>query len=180
MDDHAIAELRARYGSLVVAACEWRACGVAAPESMAAMAFAYLRLAKGGDLRDLFRAVDRAVADSYRAKASQRSMLDSIRGMATVRPDSDAPLPAALVALSALRERDRRILQYAYWDELDRGEIAEVLGTDLVAVQQRLEAATRRLTDRLAKKGVPGDDVRSLLAEIKPGSHHRGDASAGA
>ncbi len=180
MDDDAIRDLRHRYWALVVAACEWRAYGVDAPESMAARVFDHLRSARVADLRSLFRAVDKAVADAYRVKASQRSSLDAIRGMATMGRPSDTARPATLVALSALHERDRRILQHAYWDELARGEIAEVLGTDLVAVQRRLDTATRRLTERLAKKGLPTDDLRSLLAEIKPGTHHRGDSSAGA
>ena len=178
MDDDAIRDLRRRYWPLVVAACEWRAYGVDAPESMAARVFDHLRSARVADLRSLFRAVDKAVADAYRVQASQRSSLDAIR--ATMGRDSDSTRPATLVALSALHERDRRILQHAYWDELGRGEIAEVLGTDLVAVQRRLDRATRRLTERLAKRGLPADDLRSVLAEIKPGTHHRGDSSAGA
>lgn len=180
MDNDAINDLRRRYWPLVVAACEWRAYEVESPESMAERAFGLVRSAKSADLRSVFRAVESSVAEAYRAKASQQSMLDALRGMATMRQDVVNARPAPLVALSALRERDRRILQYAYWDELDRGELAEVLGTDLVAVQRGLDTATRRLSERLAKKGLPTDDLRSLMAEIKPGIHHRGDASAGA
>ena len=41
------------------------------------------------------------------------------------------------------------------------------------------DANVKPESERLVKKGVQVDDLRSLLTDIKPGSHHR-DSSAGA
>ena len=167
-----VSDLRRRYWSLVVTACEWRAYGVEAPEVIAARVFASLDHGRGADLRVLFRAVDKAVAQAYLSNASRRSSLDAIRGL-TIVPRRDAARPAALTALSSLREGDRRILQHSYWDDLDPVEIANVLGTDLDVVHRRLDNATRRFTKRLMKRGVTVDDVSALLTQLKPGSHRR-------
>ncbi len=167
-----VSDLRRRYWSLVVTACEWRAYGVEPPELMAARVFASMDHGRPADLRVLFHAVDKAVAQAYRSNASRRSTLDAVRGL-TILPRRDVAGPAPLTALSSLREGDRRILQHAYWDDLDPVEIATVLGTDLGVVQRRLEKATSRLTRRLVRRGVPVDDVSSLLAQLKPGIHHR-------
>ena len=167
-----VSDLERRYWSLVVTACEWRAYGVEAPEVMAARVFASLNPGKVVDLRDLFRAVDKAVAEAYRTSASRQSSLDAIRGL-TIVPRREEARPAPLLALSSLRDRDRRIVQHAYWDDLDPLEIATVLGTDLDRVHQRLETATSRLTARLTKRGVPVDDFGSVVRQIKPGTHRR-------
>jgi DNA-directed RNA polymerase specialized sigma24 family protein len=167
----AFSDLKRRYWALVVTACEWRAYKVESPEDMANRVFASVDHGKPVDLRDLFRAVEKAVAQAYRSSVASRSSLDAIRGLAIVR--RDVTRPGALIALSALREGDRRILQHAYWDELDPHEIAEVLGTDLDGVHQRLDMAEGRLTTRLVKRGVPVDDVGVVVRQIKPGSHRR-------
>ncbi len=165
-----VGEQRQRYWSLVVAGCEWRAMGIEDPEVMAEMVFSALDPRKPG-LNRLFREIDKVVAIAYRKEASQRSSLDALRQMATVHQDSS--LPDALVTLSTLREADRRILQLAYWDDLEPLEISEVLGVDLVDVFQRLARATSRLTPKLARKGVAADDVEQAIRDAKPGRHHR-------
>ena len=139
-----VSDLRRRYWSLVVTACEWRAYGVEAPEVMAARAFAALDHRRVADLRDLFRAVDKAVEQAYLSNASRRSSLDAIRGL-TIVPRRDAARPAALTALSSLREGDRRVLQHAYWDDLDPVEIATVLGTSGATVRSHASRALASL-----------------------------------
>lgn len=171
MDGGLTDDIRRRYWSLVVTACEWRAYEVEVPEVMAAQVFASLNPRKPADLRALFRGVDRVVGEAYRHKASQQSSLDLLRGMGSIRHDIVRPVP--LAALSSLREGDRLILQHAYWDELDPHEIAEVLRTDLDTVHRRLDDASRRFTERLVRKGARADDVAAILAEIKPGRHRR-------
>lgn len=163
-------EQKARYWSLVVAGCEWRAIGIEQPEVMAEMVFAGLDPRKPG-LHRLFREIDKVVALAYRAEASHRSSLDVLRQMATVQ--QGPAVPVALATLSTLREADRRILQLAYWDDLEPLEISEVLGVDLVAVFQRLTRAMERLTAKLARKGIAADDVEQAVRDAKPGSHHR-------
>jgi DNA-directed RNA polymerase specialized sigma24 family protein len=164
-------DFRQRYRSLAVAACEWRAFGVEDPEVMADWAFASLRTDRKLDLAALFRGIEKAVSMAYSASAAHRSTLDVLRGMAAF--GRDIPRPAALIALSELRDHDRQVLQYAYWDGLSRGEISEVLGIDLVAVSERLDRAGRRFTERLAKHGVPADDLAETAREVKPGTHVR-------
>jgi len=171
-------EAKRRYWSLVVTACEWRAYQVEEPELMAEMVFASLDTAKSADLRDVFRAVDTVVAKAYRSIAGRRSSLDALRDLRIVGRREPAR-PVTLTVLSSLREGDRRILQHAHWDDLDPVEIATVLRTDVENVRRRLDTATGRLTERLVKKGVQVDDLRLLLTDIKPGTHHR-DSSAGA
>jgi hypothetical protein len=172
VDGDAVSDLSRRYWSLVVTACEWRAFEVEAPEAMAERVFASLNPGKVLDLRAVFRGVDDAVAEAYRRAVSGRSSLDAIRGMATTRRDFDRPVP--LIALSSLREGDRRLLQHAYWDDLDPAEIATVLRTDVGIVQRRLDDATRRYAVHLARRHVElVDDVASVLSAIKPGTHRR-------
>ena len=166
-----VGELRGRYRSLVVAACEWRAYGLEDPEVMADWAFACLDPAKDSGLAAVFRAIDKAVAQAYRGAASKRSSMDALREVTVFRRDT--VLPVALAALSSLREGDRRVLQHVYWDDLEPLEISEVLGVDLVVVFRRLTHATERLGAKLAKHGISEEDLVVSLREAKPGTHRR-------
>jgi hypothetical protein len=166
-----VGDVRTLYRSLVVAACEWRAYGIEDPEVMADRVFATLDPARDLGLQVIFRAIDTAVAQAYRDSASRRSSIDALRTAMVTR--RDPPLPAALTALSSLREGDRRILQHAYWDDLEPIEIGDVLGVDLVAVFRRLTHATRRLEARLQRHGISEEDLVPTLREAKPGTHRR-------
>lgn len=158
----------------MVAACEWRAYGLEDPEVIADWVFATLEPGSNPRLPVLFRAIDKAVARAYRDCASHRSSVDMLREAMVIRRDTT--LPMALTALSSLRENDRRILQHAYWDDLEPIEIGEVLGVDLVAVFRRLTHATARLASRLERHGVTEEDLVAVLRDAKPGTHRR-DAS---
>lgn len=155
----------------MVAACEWRAYGIEDPEVIADWVFAMLDPARDPGLPVIFRAIDKAVAQAYRISASQRSSMDALRAVMVSR--RDPALPEALTALSSLREGDRRVLQHAYWDDLEPIEIGEVLGVDLVAVFRRLTHATQRLGARLEKHGISEEDLVPTLREAKPGTHRR-------
>jgi RNA polymerase sigma-70 factor (ECF subfamily) len=52
-------------------------------------------------------------------------------------------------AVAALRRRDREVLRLAYWDELSRPEIAELLHTSRSNVNVRIHRAVRRLEKSL-------------------------------
>mgnify|MGYP000859616788 CR=1 FL=1 len=155
----------------MVAACEWRAYGLEDPELMADWVFSMLEPGSDPTLSVVFRAIDKAVAQAYGRSASKRSSMDALRGVTMVR--RDVALPVALTALSSLREGDRRVLQLAYWDDLQPIEIGEVLGVNLVAVFRRLTHATQRLSSRLEKHGIPEEDLVAVLRESKPGTHRR-------
>jgi RNA polymerase sigma-70 factor (ECF subfamily) len=66
-----------------------------------------------------------------------------------------------LHALARLNERDREILRLSTWDDLDRHEIARVLGINENAVDQRLHRARRRLRDEY-------DMVARVATEARP------------
>jgi hypothetical protein len=166
-----VGDVRSQYRSLVVAACEWRAYGIEDPEVIADWAFAMLDPARDPGLPVIFRAIDKAVAQAYRHSASQRSSMDALRTMTVFR--RDPALPVVLTALSSLREGERRVLQHAYWDDLEPIEIGSVLGVDLVAVFRRLTRATRRLGARLEKHGISEEDLVPSMRQAKPGTHRR-------
>lgn len=55
------------------------------------------------------------------------------------------------LALQGLRPVDRELLRLASWDALTRGEIAEVMGINVNAVDQRLFRARVRMKNRLER-----------------------------
>ncbi len=168
-------DLEQRYWPLVVTACEWRAFGVEDPEVIAGRVFADVEPRTRVGLATIFKAIEREVAQAYRNKApSAGSGPLGLPSTWLVRAPADTR-PRALVALSDLPDRERRILQLAYWDELSRAEISEVLKVDLVVVARRLDRAVVRFRGRLAKRepGHPHDDLVTILKELKPGPHHR-------
>lgn len=171
-----IAELRATYFSLAVASCEWRAYGIADPTAMANVAFATLDARKDQSLRQLFRAIDTAVADAYRRHAGTHSVLDRLRTGTTMgRPAQRTPEEDYRDALSRLRQADRALLQHRFWDDLNDAEMAEVLRLSQADVQDRLANAGVRYLAKLAKTHpeVALSDVGDVLRQIRPGENRR-------
>ncbi|MBI4901401.1 MAG: hypothetical protein HY829_13115, partial [Actinobacteria bacterium] len=127
-------DLAQRYWPLVVTACEWRAFGVEDPEVIASRVFADVEPRTGASLATLFKAIEQEVAQAYRnsAATSGSGPLGLPATWLSWTPTDTRP--RTLVALSDLPERERRVLQLAYWDELTRIEISEVLKVDLVVV----------------------------------------------
>jgi hypothetical protein len=167
--------LEERYWPLVVTACEWRAFGVEDPEVIASRVFADVEPDSDPGLARIFKAIDLEVAHAYRnsAATSGSGPLGLPATWLSWTPTDTRP--RTLVALSDLPERERRVLQLAYWDELSRMEISEVLKVDLVVVSRRMERALDRFAARLAKREpeVPHDDLVAILKDLKPGPHHR-------
>ncbi|HET7723215.1 MAG TPA: sigma factor-like helix-turn-helix DNA-binding protein [Propionibacteriaceae bacterium] len=168
-------DLEQRYWPLVVTACEWRAFGVEDPEVIAGRVFADVEPRSVVGLATLFKAIDQEVARAYQNSAPSAGS-GPLGLPATWLAFAPADRrPRALVALSDLPDRERRILQLAYWDELTRIEISEVLKVDLVVVARRLDKAFDRFRSRLAKRepGVSHEDLVAVLKDLKPGPHHR-------
>ena len=70
-------------------------------------------------------------------------------------------------AVAALRRRDREVLQLAYWDELSRPEIAELLHTSRSNVNVRIHRAVRRLEKLLTGSAhVPIEGPLSTSREM--------------
>lgn len=170
-------ELRTRYQRLAVAACEWRAMGLADPLEMGDEVF--LRLGPGTDftLRDLYKAIDRVVIAAYQHHSDATSILDRLRGgVAIVGPRTKrSAADDFLDALSRLREADRKLIQLRFWDDLDDAEAGEVLGLTVESVRQRLARAGTRYLGKLSRShpDLALTDVEDAIRSIKPGIYHR-------
>lgn len=172
-----VEELRARYGDLVVNACEWRAIGVADPLDMAEEVFARLDAGSDHTLRDLYTRIDWVVRASYRRYSDGMSVLDRLRGGGTLAGPRSKRTPADdfLQALSNLRQSDRNLIQLRFWDELDDTEAGEVLGLTVEDVRARLARAGTRYLAKLARShpDLALTDVEDTIRSIKPGGHGR-------
>lgn len=72
-------------------------------------------------------------------------------------------------ALAGLRSGDREILTLAAWDDLDNGEIAEVLGVSESNVAVRLHRARKRLARELGRLGMHGSPKNSDQVKSEDG-----------
>ncbi|GAA4986221.1 RNA polymerase sigma-70 factor (ECF subfamily) [Nonomuraea thailandensis] len=69
-------------------------------------------------------------------------------------------------AMSQLSDDDRELLALAIWEELDTGQIAQVLGCSRNAVRIRLHRARQRFVKALERPGTPAMRVnRPLIRE---------------
>lgn len=170
-------ELQSRYHGLAVAACEWRAMGLADPTEMGAAVFRHLGSGPDFTLKDLYRAIDRVVVAAYQSYSDATSILDRLRGgMVLVGPRTKrTPADDFLDALSMLREFDRRLIQMRFWDELDDAEVGEVLGLTVDGVRERLAKAGTRYLAKLGRShpDLALTDVEDTIRSIKPGVYRR-------
>lgn len=173
-----LAEFQERYAALVIAACEWRAMQ-ANPEVLADRVFAILRDGREApDLHRAYNAIRSVVLDSYLEYSSRRSILDRLRGV----PDAVANAPQdtkqeSLLrgAITRLSDRDRELLQMAYWDELAESELCAVLRTDPTALRERLARARAKYVAfaRRAHGSVEPESVSAVFRSLKPGLRSR-------
>jgi len=169
-----IDDFKARYRTLAVVTCEWRACGVEDPEVMANDVFHQLRAQSSApDLKRFYKCVESVVDKAYRTASSKKSITETIfsgqwsmisRG--PVMPDQR--IRSALTKIS-MREAD--LLRQAYWDELTPDEMVEVNGRDAATQQAHVDAALAHFAARLPspESADPGAAMRS----IHPGEHRR-------
>lgn len=173
-----VAELRDRYYDLAVASCEWRAIGIADPDAMANECFGILDPTKEQGLRHLFAAIDKVVTASYQRYAATQSLLDKLRSGATLTGPARgkrSPADDFLDALSRLKQSDRSLLQFQFWDELNDAEMAQVLRLGEAEIRDRLATAGVRYLAKLARTHpeVALSDVGDAVRSIKPGIHSR-------
>lgn len=81
------------------------------------------------------------VGNAYRSRDRQLALQEKLRSAAVLRFGDDSGNVAVHDALSRLREKDRDILQLAYWDDLASSEIASVLQCSESAAKVRLHRA---------------------------------------
>ena len=167
--------LAARYRTLVVTACEWRAMGLAEPDAMADEVFARLDPRKDHTLKDLYKAIEAVVFASYQRFSDGMSVLDRLRVGATMSRPRRNPADDFLVALSNLRQRDRELIQLRFWDDLDDDEAAEVVGSTREAVRERLAHAGTRYLSKLSRThpDLAISDIEDTIRSTKPGVHRR-------
>ncbi|MGC3995147.1 MAG: hypothetical protein QM779_13705 [Propionicimonas sp.] len=172
-----VAGMVAAYRGLVVAACEWRAVGVADPRAMADEVFRQLDQDADHDLHDLYASIDRVVLASYQRYSDQFSVLERLRDGATIGGPRRTRTPADdfLSALSRLRHADRELVQLRFWDELTDAEAAEALRTTPEVIRERLARAGTRYLAKLARThpDLAITDVADTVRSIKPGVHRR-------
>ncbi|MDR1238199.1 MAG: hypothetical protein LBK28_08150 [Propionibacteriaceae bacterium] len=171
-----LADFTARYRSLAVAGCEWRAFGLVDPEQMADRVFA--RMAnRPVTLKELYKAIQYVVDDGYRRAASQKPILSVFQGpLVSSRKQPEKTFEdLAGDALRQLPSRETILLQEAYWDELDITEITELYGYPVAKAEEQLAKARINFQRRLARKGptVETSEIPTILRQIKPGTHRR-------
>jgi RNA polymerase sigma-70 factor (ECF subfamily) len=87
-----------------------------------------------------------------------------------------APDSAVMAALARLDEADRELLTLVAWENLDRDQLATMLGCSRATVRVRLHRARHRFARLLGEEGHQGP--RPLPAQ--PGGHERFSALTGA
>ncbi|MDR7084935.1 RNA polymerase sigma-70 factor (ECF subfamily) [Arthrobacter ginsengisoli] len=93
------------------------------------------------DLAWLLTVARNLVGNAYRSRDRQQALQDKLRSAAVVRFGDESDNVAVQDALAKLRDKDRDILQLAYWDELSTAEIAGVLQCSESAAKVRLHRA---------------------------------------
>ena len=93
------------------------------------------------DIAWLLTVARNLIGNAYRRRDRQEALQDKLRSAAVVRFSDDSGNVAVQDAMAALRDKDRDILQLAYWDDLSIAEIAAVLGCNESAAKVRLHRA---------------------------------------
>lgn len=81
------------------------------------------------------------VGNAYRSRDRQQALQEKLRTTAVQRFGGSSENVAVQDAMARLREKDRDILQLAYWDGLGSAEIAQLLQCSESAAKVRLHRA---------------------------------------
>lgn len=107
------------------------------------------------DLAWLLTIARNLVGNAYRSRDRQQALQDKLRTAAVVRFGGGSDNVAVQDALARLREKDRDVLQLAYWDELSIAEIAGVLQCSESAAKVRLHRARAAFRKHLPASADP-------------------------
>lgn len=144
-----------RYYSLVLTVAQQRLAGVADAEDAAAEVFriAWARDRAGGALTLpwLYQVLRNVVGNEYRRLGRAPALTeefsdDQWRNVLETKADDAIAVRGCMNSLPAA---DRELLFMAYWEDLSRHEIAQILGCSVAAVRVRLLRARRRLARQL-------------------------------
>lgn len=117
----------------------------------------------------LYGTARRVLSNHYRSKHRARKLSERVQGevLRTVAqldadPDTGPDGDAIAAAFSRLKDDDREVLTLVGVEELDREQVAEVLGCSRANVRLRLHRARRRFAHELQRVGI--DPQRSAAA----------------
>jgi RNA polymerase sigma-70 factor (ECF subfamily) len=111
----------------------------------------------------VFRTAYRVLANTYRGNRRRTALVDRAfrqrrvddRTNASGAREDETPLDRAL---ERLRPKDREILLFKYWDELDTEQIARIMGCSKNAAAIRLTRAQHALRDAFEASSAGPDD----------------------
>lgn len=93
------------------------------------------------DIAWLLTVARNLIGNAYRSRDRLQALQAKLRASAQLRSGAESEALVVHDALAALRDKERDILQMAYWDELSTAEIAGVLGCSESAAKVRLHRA---------------------------------------
>ena len=114
----------------------------------------------GEDARPwLYGIARRVLANHHRGQRRRQGLEERlIAGIGDLVADSalssDLDRGAVATAFSELTLSDRELLSLVGWDDLDRDEIAAIIGCSRAAVRLRLHRARKRFRQALSKRGM--------------------------
>jgi RNA polymerase sigma factor (sigma-70 family) len=97
--------------------------------------------AAGTDTAWLLAVARNLIGNAYRGRDRQAALHNKLRSAVVVRFGEDSHNVEIHDALARLRDKDRDVLQLAYWDELGIAEIAGALRCSEAAAKVRLHRA---------------------------------------
>lgn len=134
----------------------------------------------GEDARPWLYGVARWVlANHHRGKRRRKGLDERLTAditnlIADSALDADLDRSAVAAAFEELTESDRELLTLVGWDDLDRDEIAVILGCPRATVRLRLHRARKRFEQALNKHGVKrfaaSGHESTRWANARPGS----------
>lgn len=97
--------------------------------------------ASGPEMAWLFTVARNFIGNAYRGRDRQMALFQKLATVSSVGTGTAAESRSVAEALMALREKDRDILQLAYWDDLTIAEISQVLRCTQASAKVRLHRA---------------------------------------
>lgn len=119
----------------------------------------------------LYGVARRVLADQRRAEARRRGLREHLRRELVEEVSPELSDRGLMDALRGLSQMDREVLLLRYWEDLEPGQVAVVVGCSGAAVAVRLHRARLRLRNALHPVGLDLDDDQhehSCVARTEP------------
>jgi RNA polymerase sigma factor (sigma-70 family) len=107
----------------------------------------------------LYGTARKVLANHYRSRRRRQRLSKRLHGetvpaVDVIRFDTSGDVERIAAAFARLSAGDRELLLLSGWEELDAGQIAEVLGCERVSARVRLHRARTRFARQLAREGL--------------------------